>query len=173
MCDPMTIALTTAAVSATSSVLGFDGQQQASEANAHLANQQAANQYNSLEAQRGQIDASQSENTVSAIVDRASREGAISAHAGTFGLGGSTAGRLENAAAFDVGRSLSIQNLNAQSQRGQNAADLTGSRLEQQTRINSMPKPSALGLVLGVAKAGLQGTGAYMNAGGTFGQEKA
>jgi hypothetical protein len=118
MCDPVTIAVTTAAVSAASSIMGFEGADAACPTqNANAANATYANSYNALEEQRGQIDAQASENSVSALIDRVKAHGAISASASSMGTGGATSKELANAADFDAGRSLSIENLNSQGQR--------------------------------------------------------
>jgi hypothetical protein len=169
MCDPVTIAVTTAAVSAASSIMGFEGATQQSHQNANAANATYANTYNALEEQRGQIDAQASENSVSALIDRVKAQGAISASASSMGTGGATSKELANAADFDAGRSLSIENLNTQGQRLQVQNQLGAADITRRNKIASMPAPSPLSLVLGLAKAGLQGAGGYEQAGGKFG----
>lgn len=166
MCDPLTIGLTTAAVGTASSVMGFEGQRQAYNSNAQMANLSAASNYNALQEQAAQVDAQQSEATVNAVIERAKTQGAISAYAGSFGLGGATTARAENAAAFSAGRQLSVEDATAQNQRLQIGTELTNNELQRQAKINSMPQANALGMVLGIAKAGLSGVSAYGSAKG-------
>jgi hypothetical protein len=173
MCDPVSIAVTTAAVGAASSYMGFQGATQQAHANANAANLQASSTYNALGEQEGQIDAQQSENTVSALIDRAKAQGSISASASSFGTGGSTTTALANAADNEAGRALSVEDLNSQSQRLQVQNQLQGADITRRNKIASMPAPSPLTLVLGMAKAGLQGTSAYTSAGGRFGSDAA
>lgn len=172
MCDPVTIAAATFAVSAASSVMGFEGETQRAHLNANAANMQGANTYNALEQQRGQIDAQQSENTVSALIERAKARGAISASASSIGTGGSTATALETAADNQAGRALSIENLNSDNQRLQVRNQIQASDIQRQNKINSVLAPSPLSLVLGLAKAGLQSASAFTSAGGSFGGSK-
>jgi hypothetical protein len=168
MCDPVSIAATTAVVAAASSVMGFEGAQQASQANEQAANLSASNTYNALQEQEGQIDAQQSENTVSAVIGRAQQQGRISASASSFGTGGATAEELGNAADNTAGRALSIEDFNSASQRLQVQNQLQSSDIARRNKIASVPAPDPLTLVLGIAKAGLSGTSAYTSAGGRF-----
>lgn len=169
MCDPVSIAAATAVISTASATMGFVGQQQQYKSNAQMANITAANTYNGQQEQSAQIDAQQSENTVNAIVQRAQGEGVISAHAGAFGLSGSTTSRLSNAVDFASGRQLSVEDLNSSDQRLQMQNVMVGTDLTRQAQINSVAQADPLSLALGVAKAGLSGTSAYTSAGGKFG----
>lgn len=173
MCDPVSIAVATTTVAAASVVMGFEGANSASHANANAANLQASNSYNLAGEQEGQIDAQQSEHTVSALIDRAQAQGKISASASSFGTGGSTTTELGNAADNEAGRSLSIQDLNSQGQRLQVQNELQGEDITRKNKIASMPPGNPLSLVLGIAKAGLQGSSAYTSSGGRFGSDAA
>lgn len=168
MCDPVSIAVTTAAVSALSTTVGFIGQRQAAKANEQAANVSAAQQHNELGQRAVQVDAQQSENTVNALIERAAGQGAISASASAFNTGVSTTTQRSNAADFALGRSLSIEDLNSENQRQQIGNEHTGVELERVSQINSVQKPGALSLALGIGEAGLKGANAYSNAGGKF-----
>ena len=169
MCDPLSIGIATATVGAASSIMGFEGANQASHANANAANLQASNTYNALGEQESQIDAQQSENSVSALIARTQAQGRISASASSFGTGGATTAELSNATDNEAGRSLAIENLNSQSQRLQVQNQMQGAEITRRNKIASVPAGNPLSLVLGIAKAGLQGSSFYASTQGRFG----
>lgn len=169
MCDPATIGLTITAVSATSAVMGFMGQNQAAHANEQAAQFGYSQTQNQLGEREAQIDQQQAENTVQAEIARRSAEGRISASAAAGGLDAATTGREANAADFAAGRGLSILDINSENQRLGVANDQTASFYRRQSQINQVLPQSPLTLALNLAKAGVQGYGAYMGAGGQMG----
>lgn len=164
MCDPISIAGITTAVSAMSSVAGFIGQSQAAKQNKALAQDSFNETANSLSEQRVQINAQASEDAVTANIDRAQSLGRISATMGSLGGDYATTQAAGHAADFAVGRNLSIEQLNTQNKLAQNTDELVGADLQRQAKIASVPPPSPLSLVAGLGKAGLGGYDAYGNA---------
>lgn len=169
MCDPVSISVANAATAAASAIMGFEGANSMSHANANAANLTASVQYNGLSEQAGEIASQQSENSLTSLINRARTQGSISASASALGAGGSTAQEEANAADVASGRSLAISDLNSSFQRLQIQNELTGSDVQRQNKIASVPAGNPLSLVLGLAKAGLQGVGSYEQAGGRFG----
>lgn len=168
MCDPITLTAATLAVSAAGTTMAYVGQKQAAEANEHAANLTAANTYTDLSQRAVQADAAESENILSALIDRTAAQGEISASASAFGTGEATTTQLGNAADFAAGRAGSIDQLNARSQRVQLAAERTGVGIRRQSQINSVMAPSALSLALGFAEDGLGAANTSTQLGGKF-----
>lgn len=148
MCDPVSLAVAAGTVSQAKNVLGFLGGQQAYNANRNAAYSTYGTTYNTLQQQEGQIDAQQSENTTSALIKGIAAQGRISASASSLGGDAASTAAQSGAADFDVGRGLSIQDLNSENQRVQNAAELTGAAIKRDSQINQVAKPSALGLAV-------------------------
>lgn len=169
MCDPVSMAVATTATSAASSYMGFAGQNQAAAANETAANLGYANSINGLNTQATQIDKQQSENTVTALINSVAARGRISAAASSQGMGGSTTAAQENAAEFASGRQLSIEDLNSQQERVQNANQRSGADLQRRSQIASVQPASTLSLVLGVANSALKGANQFSQSGGQFG----
>lgn len=153
---------------AASSVAGQVGQ-----ANAYNANSQAAQvgyeaRFNDMQHQAVQVDQQQSENTETAVINRARAAGAISASASSFGMGPSSTATAENAAAVSANRALAIQDINSESQRGQVGSEATSSYLQKVSQINSVARPSPLSMILGIGNAALGGADLYSKLGGHF-----
>lgn len=168
MCDPLSIALTTAAVSAGSATLGFSAEKQQAAGARAAAGQNFALAYNADADRNVQISAQKSENTVDALIAKAQAQGRISASAGSLGIADATVAAQSNAAGFDIGRQASINDLNSQNQGAEVLRDISGAEASRQAKIKANQGPGYLQLVFGLAKAGLQGAGAYTSAGGSF-----
>lgn len=169
MCDPVSLGIAAATVGSASAIMGFQGANQMSHENANAANLTQAVNYNALAEQGAQVDAQQSENSVSALIERAKAGGAISASASASGSSGATATALANASDNQVGRALSIEDLNSANQRLQIQNQVISGDVQRKNKIASVPAGNPLSLVLGIAKAGLEGSSAYTSAGGKFG----
>lgn len=169
MCDPISMAAATTAVSATSAIMGFQGQNQQAALNQQEANLGYAQSANEAGEQAVQIDQQQSENTMNAVINRVSAQGRISASAASMGGGAESTAAQANAAAFAAGRQLSVENINSAGQRLQVQNELISADDKRRSQIASVQKASPLSLVLGLAKAGLSGASAFGSAGGQFG----
>lgn len=168
MCDPMSAAIATTAVSAGSTIMGFQGAKKDAKAQRLAANLNFAQDYNALAARGVQISQQRSEDNVTALIAKITEQGRISASAGALGLADPTVSALSNAAGFSIGRDASIAQLNADLQQQEVARDVQGARLGRDSRVKAAKGPSSLELVLGLGKAGLQGVNAYTSAGGKF-----
>ena len=168
MCDPVSLGLAFAAVGATSSVMGFVGQNQAASANRRAADLSYANTENQLALKGSQVDAQQSENTVQAAIARITGQGRISASASSMGSDAASATRGANAVDFGVGRGLSIENINSDSQRQAIGGEEANAFYAHQSQVNSVLPQSPIQLALGLAKSGLGGVSTFSQFGGTF-----
>lgn len=168
MCGPLAIAATTFAVSAASSIVGFIGQRQASEANERAANISFGQSENELGRRAAEIDAAEGQNTFNSIVERAQAAGRISASASDMGTGSATTTTLSSQSANEIGRSAAIDQLNSRNQRLQLGDMRTRAEFDRVSQINSVPRPRALSLVLGIAGAAASAGGTYADLGGRF-----
>ena len=169
MCDPISIGVATAGVSAASAVYGFVGQAQQAKGARRTAGINYGQDYNEAAARGIQIDARQSELSVDALIKKVAAQGRISASAASLGLADPTVAAQGNAAGFEAGRDLEIENLNTINERAALARGLVGADLERQSRINANKGPSAFELGLGLSRAALKGVNAYSGAGGKLG----
>jgi len=167
MCDPVTIAVATFAVSSASAIAGFVGQQKAADANERAANVTYAQTSNELGRRATEIDAAQGQSTFNSIVERAQAQGRISASASDMGTGVAVTQTLQNQSANEIGRTASVDELNSRNQRLQLGDMRTRSEFDRVSQINSVPRPSPLSLVLGITKSALSAGSSYQQAGGT------
>jgi hypothetical protein len=168
VCDPLSLAAASTAVSGASSVMGFVGQGQAAAANARSANYAYAGTYDTEQQREAQIDQQQAGNTVQAAIDRTVAEGRVSASASSFGGDRQTAIGEVNSVANQNERALGTENINSENQRTQVATDLTGAELERQSQINRVQPESPLALGVGLAGDAAQGAATYSKLGGRF-----
>ncbi len=166
MCDPVTLTAATFAISATSAIVGFQGAQQAADANERAANVTAAQTANELGRRATEIDAAQGQNTFNSLVERAKAAGRISASASDLGTGAAVTQTLQNQSANEIGRAASVDQLNSRNQRLQLGDMRTRSEFDRISQINSVPAPSPLSLALGIAEAGVSSLGTYSDLGG-------
>lgn len=168
MCDPMSLAIASAATTAASATLSFVGQNEAYRANEAAAVKTYANTYNELGVRNTQIDAQQSENTLEALINRQVLRGRISASASSMGATGDAATIQAAQADNQVGRALSIENLTSDERRVQQGFALNAAGIERQSSINSKQPGSLASLALGFSDAALGGARTYHDLGGTF-----
>lgn len=168
MCDPVTIALSTAAVAAATTGLSYAGQQQRAASTAQAANLNFANNSNALGAQATQVDEQHSENALSTIIEGAKNAGRISAGASSLSLGASSTAGQENANDVDIGRSLAIGDLNQQNKDLQIGMDVQSAGVARQSQIAQAPPPSLASLVVGLGDAAVKGANTYASVGGKF-----
>lgn len=170
MCDPTgglaTLTLLSTALGVGQAVTQYQGGVAAAEANAEAANVNFANQFNILEQKRVQVDAEASEAAFDSAIVTAQEGGRIGASAADRGLGSSSVIQSLNASLFGVGRGVTMEQANAQGQRNQIAAELTGANIERQSQINRVAKPTKGSLLLGLGGAALQGANTYTGLGG-------
>lgn len=160
------MAATTAATSGASAIFGFMGQNQQAKLNQETANLGYAQSFNQAQEQATQISQQQSENTMNAVINRVAAQGHISASAAAMGAGAESTGAQENAASFTAGRQLSVEDINSQSQRLQVQNEMTSADLRRRSQIASVQPASPLSLILGLAKAGMQGISSFAGMGG-------
>ena len=168
MCDPLTIAAATAALSVGQTVMTHIGTNQAFQANKRAAHLDYANRFNVTEQQRQQLDAERSEKAFDTAIASIQSEGRISASASDLGLSSGNILSTINADMFGLGRQDSIDALNDQNARNQISNERRGAEIARNSKIASAPRSSGLALVLGVGKGVLEGAGAYKSAGGRF-----
>lgn len=170
MCDPISIGAVTAALSVGQAVLSYEGQRQAYNVNEDAANLNYAQEINVNEQKRVQLDAERSEKAFDTAITAAQAEGRIAASASERGLGSSSIIQAINADMFGIGRQASVEGLNDQNARNQLALERGGAEISRASSINSMQKPGALSLVLGVGQGVMKGVNAYTGSGGKFGK---
>lgn len=166
MCDPVSLTAATFAISAATTGLAFQGQREQAKGARTAANLSYAQGQNELGQRNVQIDAQQSENTVQALINAAAERGAISASASDMGMSASTTKRLENAAANEAGRGLSIQDLNSDNQRLQSANLSIGQNIERDSTVRANKGPGLASLALGIAGDAVGAAGTYSKLGG-------
>jgi hypothetical protein len=169
MCGPLALAAIPTALSTASAVMGFAGQNAQSKANASAAGLQYGQTENQIAAQRSQIDAQQSQNTVQALIDRISAQGRISASAGAMGADAATSTRAINQAAFAAGRGLGIEDTNSANMRANTGTESQNAFYQEQTKKNQALPPSPLALALNIASSFSGGAQTFANMGGQFG----
>lgn len=171
MCDPVTIAVSAAAISATQGVVSYMGAQQAAK-DANAAYQE--NAANSIIAYQQDIEANnldfmaRQEDTAMSVM-QTQREGLVARAAATAdsterGVGGLSASAIRRALGFQAGENAAYirRNEELNNQR----ARLTGlaSRDAAQSRINSASRqrgPSLLSLGLNLANSAVSGYSMY------------
>lgn len=167
MCDPVTMGVIVASTSAISAGLAFGGKQEERATNIADANAGYANTFNSIQTQAGELDTQRSENAVTAMINAAASRGHISASASSMGADAATTTAMANAGDFDVGRDLSLKNVNTENQRVQLGQNLKDASLRRQSQINQTPAPSVAGLLLNIAGAGIKGANSALHLAGT------
>lgn len=168
MCDPVSIAVATAGISAGTAALSFSAAGQQAKGARQAAGINYGQTYNAEADRSNQISAQRSENHVDATIAKLKAQGRISAAAGSLGLADATVAAAGNAAGFEVGRDASIRDLNSENSQAQVLRDLTAAGSARDASISANQGPSSLELLFGLAKAGLKGVNAYQSAGGTF-----
>jgi len=164
MCDPVTIGLTTAALSIASTVTGYIGQNQAYEANRQASNLNYAREMEAVGRQQVQLDKKASENAFDTAIATVRAQGDISASASDRGLSTQSIAQQLNATMFGIGRQATAEDINDQSVRDNLAASKTDADLRRQSQINSVQKGSALSLAIGIGQGALSGVNAKNSA---------
>lgn len=168
MCEPMTIiAATSAALSATQSVVGFMGAaQQANQMNAaYEANADAAivAMQDDIEASNLDLMAAQENATQRRLQTQAeglAARGTSRTAAGERGVGGLSVAALQRDLGFQEGQNIAAINRNATLNQQRHRLQTRGATDAAQSRINSAPRsngPSLLALGVNLAQAGLDG----------------
>lgn len=159
-----------AVVGVGSATTGFALQHQQSDATERAAYMGYGQTATGLAQQASQIDAQQTENRVEAAIARSAAQGRLSNSLSSMGVTGATATAQTSAVDNQVGRAISIQDLNSQNARVQNAYELQGAALQRDSRIASTPRPSPIQLALGIGEAGLQATSLKASIDGKLGK---
>lgn len=162
MCfDPVTMAVLTFATQAVTQVVQYAGAAQESKATDEAA--RAAYNSDQIQLTRRQIqeqDAA-SQKAQDITKDEAQKSSEVALSAGSAGVSGVS---VENLVA-DVHRRASSarvnQFANTQAALNQLQMEKTGARNTAQSRINSAPMPSALGLIAGITGSGLSSYAGY------------
>lgn len=166
MCSPGALAAGQAAVGIASAVAGHIGQKQAYKANREAAQYNFANRFNASETQRVQMDQERSEKAFDTAIAAVQAQGRIAASASEMGLSAGAAQQGFNSEMFGLGRQASVDDANDANQRVQLANERRGADIARISQINSVSKPSALGLVLGIGKAVVDAGTSYKQMGG-------
>lgn len=162
MCNPaLAIAAAGAALQIGQSVVQYKGQQFQSEQAATYANLNYANRYNIVQQQGTQLSEERSQKAMDSAIAAAQSGGRISASAADMGFSGASLEQSLNADLFGLGRQSESEAINDRNQREQLGNELTGAGIERASTIASHPKPSSLGLVLGIGQAVTQAAGSY------------
>lgn len=168
MCDPVSLAVATAAVGTVQAGASFAGANRAADDNLHAANRTNASGFNALELRRTQQDAQHSEDTVTALIEQTAARGRISASASALGSDAGTIAAQSNAADFGTGRALAIGNLNAQNASQDVARAKEDNNTRRVNQISQVRRGSPLSLALGISSAALSGANTYASTGGQF-----
>lgn len=156
MCDPISLAVASVAVSAASSVSGYVGQRQAAKAqemaaqDAYIANQAALD----VQQQQTNEQASQkmSERVRQAMIERG-RLRALAAE----GMGGQSTARLEGEIDLATATDMAVIERNRSMNEAQAQLQKRGMRAQSQGAINASQRPSPLGLAIDLAGTALSG----------------
>lgn len=168
MCDPISLAVTSAALGIGQAASQFQGEQNAHKSNEVAANLNYAQQFNTEQAKATQIDANTSATSFDSAITAAQAKGRIAASAADSGMGGSSLTQNLNASLFGIGRQDSVSQFNDQSQRNQLGSDLTGAEISRRAQIARVPNPTGASLVLGIGKGVMSGFSTYAGAGGSL-----
>lgn len=165
MCDPVSLASATWAVSQVATVAQYVGGQRRADDQLHAANRTFAQQNNEAALQRTQVDARQSEDSVDALIKAQVAQGRISASAAALGSDAATVAQQSNAADFDIGRGLTLANANADNTRLGIQQGLAVGEQQRQNTIGNIQAPGPLSLALGIVQNNLQGAASAMKMG--------
>lgn len=161
MCDPMTLAIATAALGVGESVSQYVGMNQQYEVNRQASNYNYARDREAINRQDVQLQEQNSQNVFETAIAAAQARGAVAVSAAEQGLGvPSIAGRL-NAEMFGLGKQATTDQINFTNQRQELASNRTDAEIKRQNQINSKQKGSPLSLILGVGKAVVGGASDY------------
>ncbi len=166
MCGPLALAGASMALGIGQSAMQFMGQNAAYAANERAANEQYAATSNAVSQQAEQVNAKQSEDTLTNAVAAAQGYGRIAASATTMGAGPSSAGNAMNAEGVTAGRRQGITDLNANNARMQLGQELKGADLRRVSTINSVQPGNIASLALGIAGSAMGGGRTYYASGG-------
>jgi len=163
---PMIAAISSFALQAGSSVLGFVGQNQAASANRDAANIDHARDTDALNRRQVELDQIDTENAVDTAIASLQAEGQIAASATARGLAGPSVVQALNASMFGVARDVTAEHITDQNQRLGIARSREDADVRRQSRINQVPRGSVVRLALGLGNAALSGYNTYNASGG-------
>lgn len=168
MCDPLTLAAASAALTATQQVAQFQAANvQADEAIA-AANINFANDFTALSQQQAEAERRDAEASFDRAIQFAQSQGRLATAAVDSGLSGRNIGQLLRADAFAAGRADSIAQVNSDLETNQRRRQLAGLERgrSEQVRAAELSRPTALSAVIGLGQAGLQGANTFFALGG-------
>lgn len=165
MCDPITIAATTTAISAASAVVGYIGQNQAADANEAAANVNYNSRMEALNAEGVQTDAKASEDALTSSIERAQTYGRIVTSISEMGGSQLSLSKAVQGAAFAGAREQSLTDLNFRNRREQIAREKIGAGVEKTNMINAVPRSSPISLALKLGSAAVGGYKDFKDAG--------
>lgn len=168
MCDPTMIAAATTALSVGQKVLAYQGQSQQAASARTVAGLNFANRSNIVAQQSTQLDQERSEKALDTAITSVRTQGTISASASDLGYGPSSLISALNADEFGIGRIVAVDEVNDRNSRLPLSNELTGANIERVSAIARNPKPSKLGLAIGLGQSLTQGASDYKNLGGSF-----
>lgn len=167
MCPPaLAIAAAQFAIGTASEVMGYLGQKQAYSTNERAARMGYAENINTLNQRQSEIDASQSEHAVDALIAQARSAGRISASMSALSSDAQTAQGMQQSASGEIQRARAIQDANSDAQRAQTRAESRGASLSRDNQIRSVPKANLAATLLNIGGQALKATGTYAGLGG-------
>lgn len=162
MCfDPVTAAVLSFAVGAAQQVVAYQAQVQESKATEKNALQAYSNDQTQLSRRQMQEQDAAAQKAQSINIDEAGKASEVALSASSAGVSGVSVGNL----LADVHRRASSARVNQFANTEATIAQLQqekiGAKNTAQSRINSAPRPSALGLIAGITGSGLGAYGDY------------
>lgn len=168
MCDPVSIAVISTSLAVGSQVLQYSGQQKAYDANVTAANMNFANQNQTINTEKAQLDAKLGERHFDEAITQAKSEGQVVNSASASGLAPSSLVHALNASDFGLARTSSVENINDANARQQLMNEQQGARIDWQSQINKVAQPNPLSLILGIGGSVAGGASTYAQLGGKF-----
>lgn len=163
MCDPISIAAASFAVSAISTGVQYDSTRRAANQQADAIRANTSANDAALQLQQGQIAEQTTQQMSQRAVEAMRERGRLTAALG--GMGGTTADRVLNESGFNEGQDMATLTANAQSREFQAQNERVAGARHANQELASIRQPNLIG-------AGLQIAGAGLNAGATYYDQK-
>lgn len=161
MCNPAILAVATFALSAAEQVTSYIGAKGAYKSNEEAANIQFGRDQDAISRQSTQLSQEKAEKGFDTAIASLAAEGQIAASASESGLGRTSIVGALNAAQFGIGRQVTADDKNYMNQRLALGESRVDADVRRQARINSVAKPSALSLVIGLGQSAVGAASSY------------